>query len=146
MSILNIDKMRPISEIKDIFNKERIIVEYAHGYKTTGVYDDGLILLDANKHNRVWSNTNEFKSFMVLSEIGQFNKMQIAAYFSRLLTNGVFHAEDKDGRFKPERNFNVSKKLLNSHFDMDFDSIDYSEFDKELHKVLYKEKQSDSTF
>ena len=64
--------MKTISELNG-FNMERILVKYSHGYITTGYYKDGLILLDGNKTQRLWSNPNEFDSFILLSDVGKMD-------------------------------------------------------------------------
>jgi len=60
--------MQPISELEG-FNAERILVEYEHGFETTGYYKDGLIQLDGNPQ---WKQPNEFKRFMRLSDLDKF--------------------------------------------------------------------------
>ena len=68
--------MSPISELKG-FNFERILVAYSHGYVSVGEYKDGLILLDENKYKGVWSQPDEFETFLRLNAPEMFKEQEV---------------------------------------------------------------------
>ena len=50
-----------------------------------------------------------------------YTKEQVLAMFNRIVTNGCFQSETLDGKFKPERNYNIAKKILKSHLNIDYE-------------------------
>ena len=73
----------------------------------------------------------EEKTFNQIFINHSFNQKQVLAFFGRLVTTGCF---------KTEREYELGKKFLKSHLNLDYDNFEYSEYKDELDEIIYKEQ------
>ena len=71
------------------------------------------------------------------------NENQVLAFFHRLVLNGVF--SDVEPTERSDRNYNLAKSLLKSHFGLDWDKSFLKGYEYELRCVLEREKKVKDT-
>lgn len=72
--------------------------------------------------------------------MAKYTKKQVAALFSRMVMNGVF-----DDGSDSNRNYDIAKKLLKSHLDIDYENIPYESYDEEIRAIIQKEEELENS-